>query len=115
VSDDEPDNKNAWLQDAIKRAKQSALPLLVREFDMGDPDDPMDVDSLVDAIELALLALTGDVTEAKLREALRPIAEMYAQQIDAKWESVADAILATLEQLPPDKKTHVLDSWGGIR
>jgi hypothetical protein len=40
---------------------------------------------------------------------------MYAQQIDAKWESVADAILATLEQLPPDKKTHVLDSWGGVR
>ncbi len=112
------DNENtqgAWLQEAINRAKQSALPVLLREFGLGDPDDPNDADALCDAVELALLAVTGDVTEAKLREALRPIAEMYAQTIDAKWESVADAIVATLEWAPPDKKNHVLDPWGGVR
>lgn len=111
--EDKPDNQ--WLADAINRAKQSALPILLRDFDMGDPENSTDVDALCDAIELALLALTGTVTEAKLREALRPIAEMFAQPIDAKWESVADAILATLEWVPPDKKTHVLDPWGGVR
>lgn len=110
---DEENTKDAWLQEAIKRAKQSALPILLREFGFGDPDDPTDADSLCDAVELALLAVTGEVTEAKLRDALRSIAEMYAQTIDAKWESVADAIISTLEWLPPDKKTHVLDSWGG--
>lgn len=110
---DEENHKDAWLQDAIKRAKQSALPILLQDFDMGDPDNPMDVESYVDAIELALLAITGDVTEAKLREALRPIAEMFAEPIGADWTKVADAIVGTLEWVPPDKKTHVLDSWGG--
>jgi len=114
VSDEEtPDNQ--WLADAIERAKQSALPILLREFDLGDPDDPMDLDSLVDAVELALLAVTGTVTETKLRDALRPIAETYAQTIGAEWEKVADAILGTLEWVPPDKKNHVLDPWGGVR
>lgn len=112
MSDEEPP-QGAWLQDAIKRAKQSALPTLLRDFDMGDPENPLDVESYVDAIELALLAVTGDVTEAKLREALRPIAEMFAEPINAKWESVADAIVAMLEWVPPDKSSHILDSWGG--
>jgi hypothetical protein len=112
----EENTEGAWLQDAIKRAKQSALPLLLRDFDMGDdPENPTDVESYVDAIELALLAVTGDVTEAKLREALRPIAEMFAAPIGAEWQKVADAILGTLEWLPPDKSSHVLDSWGGVR
>jgi hypothetical protein len=113
--DNTENTEGAWLQTAINRAKQSALPILLREFGLGDPDDPDDADALCDAVELALLAVTGAVTEAKLREALRPIAEMYAQTIDAKWESVADAILGTLEWLPPDKKNHVLDPWGGVR
>lgn len=111
---DEENHKDAWLQDAIKRAKQSALPLLLQDFDLGgDPESPMDVESYVDAIELALLAVTGDVTEAKLREALRPIAEMFAEPIGAEWTKVADAIVGTLEWVPPDKKSHILDSWGG--
>lgn len=112
---DEENNKGAWLQEAIKRAKESALPILLREFGLGDPDDPNDCDAVCDAVELALLAVTGDITEAKLRDALRPIAETYAQSIDAKWESVADAIIATLEWVPPDKSAHILDSWGGVR
>jgi len=111
---DEEHQQGAWLQDAIKNAKQSALPILIQDFDMGfDPDNPLDVESYVDAIELALLAVTGDVTEAKLREALRPIAEMFAEPIGAEWQKVADAIIGTLEWSPPDKKAHVLDSWGG--
>ena len=112
---DEENTKDAWLQEAIKRAKQSALPILLQDFDFGDPENPMDVESYIDAIELALLAVTGDVTEAKLREALRPIAEMFAEPIGADWTKVADAIVGTLEWLPPDKKAHVLDSWGGVR
>jgi len=40
------------------------------------------------------------------------VAEPYAESIGAKWENVADAILGTLEWLPPNKSTHVLDSWG---
>lgn len=112
MSDETPDNQ--WLQDAINRAKQSALPILVRSFVEGDPDEiDDDVTSMVDAIELALLALTGDLTEEKLRGALRGIAEPYAESIGAKWESVADAILGTLEWLPPDTSSHVLDSWRG--
>lgn len=111
---DEAKPANAWLQEAIDRAKQSALPLLVRSFvDGGDPDEiDTDTTSMVDAIELALLSLTGDITEEKLRAALRSVAEPYAESIGAKWESVADAILGTLEWLPPDKKAHVLDPWG---
>ena len=113
MSDEEP-QQGAWLQDAIKNAKRSALPILLADFDMsGDPENPMDMESYVDAIELALMAVTGDVTEAKLRAALRPIAEMFAEPIGADWVKVADAIIGTLEWAPPDKKAHVLDSWGG--
>lgn len=120
---DAPDN--AWLQDVINRAKASALPLLVRSFvddcvitDAGlcERRDPDEVDneivSMVDAIELSLLSLTGDITEKKIRNALRSVSEPYAESIGAKWESVADAIIGTLEQLPPDPKNHVFDSWG---
>lgn len=113
MSDEEP-NKNAWLQEAINRAKQSALPILVRSFveGVGDPDEiDDDVTSMVDAIELSLLSLTGDLTEEKLRGALRHVAEPYAASIGAEWTKVADAIIGTLEQLPPDPSTHVLDSW----
>lgn len=112
----EPTNKptnNTWLQEAIARAKQSALPLLVLSFHDGDPDDAVDVAAaMVDAIELSLLSLTGVITEEKLRNALRSVSEPYAESIGAKWESVADAIIGTLEQLPPDPKNHVFDSWG---
>jgi hypothetical protein len=111
MSDDEKPN-NAWLQDAIARAKQSALPLLLREF---IEEDGADVDAMCDAVELALLSITGDVSEEKLRAALRSVAEPYAESIGAKWENVADAILGTLEWVPPDKSTHILDAWGGNR
>lgn len=108
MSDDEkPDNQ--WLADAIKEAKQSALPLLLQSF---VEEEGADVDAMCDAVELALLSITGDVTEEKLRNALRSVAEPYAESIGAKWENVADAILGTLEWLPPDKSTHILDSWG---
>jgi hypothetical protein len=107
---DKPDN--AWLAEAINRAKQSALPLLVLSFVDGD-EDPVDAAaSMVDAIELSLLSLTGDITEEKIRNALRSVSEPYADSIGAKWESVADAILGTLEQLPPDPKNHIFNSWG---
>jgi len=109
VSDDEKKPDNQWLADAIAQAKQSALPLLLKEF---VEEDGADVEAMCDAVELALLSITGDVTEAKLRDALRSVAEPYAESIGAKWENVADAILGTLEWLPPDKSTHVLDSWG---
>ena len=104
---EKPDNQ--WLADVINQAKQSALPLLMREF---VEEDGADIDAMVDAVELALLSITGDVTEEKLRGALRSVAEPYAESIGAKWENVADAILGTLEWLPPDTSTHVLDSWG---
>ena len=108
MSDEEkPDNQ--WLADAINQAKQSALPLLLKEF---IEEDGADLDAMCDAVELALLSITGDVTEEKLRNALRSVAEPYAESIGAKWENVADAILGTLEWLPPNKSTHVLDSWG---
>lgn len=108
MSDEEkPDN--AWLQETIARAKQSALPLLMQSF---IEEEGADVEAMIDAVELALLSLTGDVSEEKLRNALRSVAEPYAESIGAKWESVADAILGTLEWLPPDPSTHVLDSWG---
>lgn len=106
---------NAWLADAINRAKQSALPLLVHAFvdGSGDPDEAdADAAAMLDAIELALLALVGEITEEKLRNALRSVAEPYAEAIGAKWESVADAILGTLEWVPPDRSSHILDSWG---
>lgn len=111
---DEQSQENAWLVEAIARAKQSALPLLIRSFvdGVGDPDEiDDDIASMVDAIELSLLSLTGDLTEEKLRGALRHVAEPYAESIGAKWESVADAIVGTLEWGPPDRSTHVLDSW----
>jgi hypothetical protein len=38
---------------------------------------------------------------------------MFATPIGAAWEKVADAIVGTLEWVPPDKKSHILDSWGG--
>jgi hypothetical protein len=110
MSDDKPDN--AWLVEAINRAKQSELPLLVRSFVDGDEDPIEATMSMIDAIELSLLTLTGDITEEKLRNALRSVAETYADSIGAKWENVADAILATLERLPPDPKNHIFNSWG---
>lgn len=109
MSDEETPN-NQWLADAIGRAKQSALPILLRDF---VEEDGADVESIVDAIELALLAINGEVTEEKLRNALRSIAEPYAQAIGAGWESVADAIMGTLEWTPPNRAMHVLDSWDG--
>lgn len=112
MSDEDVPN-NQWLVDAINHAKQSALPLLVQTFIADDPE--ADVDSTVDAIELALLAITGEIDEAKLREALRPVAELYSGPIGATWESVVDAIVGTLEWTPPDRSTHILDSWGGKR
>lgn len=111
---DEQSNANAWLVEAINQAKQSALPLLVRSFveGVGDPDEiDADIASMIDAIELSLLSLTGELTEEKLRGALRHVAEPYAESIGAKWESVADAIVGTLEWGPPDKSSHILDSW----
>lgn len=108
MSDEAPPN-NQWLADAINQAKQSALPLLLREF---IEEEGADVEAMCDAVELALLSITGEVTEQKLRDALRSVAEPYAESIGAKWENVADAILGTLEWTPPDKSTHVLDSWG---
>lgn len=111
---DEQSQENAWLVEAINRAKQSALPILIRSFleGVGDPDEiDDDVTSLIDAIELSLMSLTGQLTEEKLRGALRHVAEPYAESIGAKWESVADAIVGTLEWAPPDKSSHILDSW----
>lgn len=109
MSDEETPN-NQWLIDAINRAKQSALPILIRDF---VEEDGADVESIVDAIELALLAINGEVSEEKLRNALRSVAEPFAQVIGTTWESVADAIMGTLEWVPPDPAKHVLDSWGG--
>ena len=111
MSDNEKPN-NAGLQEAIQRAKQSALPKLMQSF---VEEDGADVDAMVDAIELALLSITGNVTEKKIRNALRSVAEPYAESIGAKWENVADAIYAMLEWTPPDPSTHILDSWGGRR
>jgi len=107
----EEPNKGAWLQEVIARAKESALPILVSGWATPDEDGGLDTDSIVDAIELALLAVTGEVTEEKIRHALRPLAEMYAESIGASWEKVADAIIGTLEWTKPNSSTHILDSW----
>lgn len=107
---DKPDN--AWLVEVINRAKQSELPQLVLSFVDGDEEPAESAASMVDAIELSLLSLTGDITEEKLRNALRSVSEPYAETIGTKWESVADAILATLERLSPDPKNHIFNSWG---
>ena len=104
---DAPPN-NAWLVTAINEAKKSALPLLLQSF---IEEDGADAESMCDAVELALLALTGDITEEKLRNALRSFAEPYAEAIGAKWENVADAILGTLEWTPPDPANHIFNSW----
>lgn len=101
--------KSDWLAEAISRAKESALPLLLESLSTGDED--ADGTSLVLAIELALLAVTGVITEEKLRAALRPIAEPLAEAIGATWEAMADAIVGTLEWVPPDLTTHILNSW----
>lgn len=113
MSDDEIP-KNQWLADAIARAKTSALPILLQGFVDANEEDA-DLESTILAVELALLAINGDVTEEKLRGALRSIAEMYSTTTGATWESIADAILGTLEWTPPDARTHILDSWGGRR
>ena len=110
MSDEKP-APNAWLHEAIQRAKQSALPILVSSWATPDEDGNVDTDSLVDAIELSLLAVTGEVTEEKLRNSLRSIAELYAADIGTSWEKIADAIVGTLEWVQPDPKNHVLDSW----
>jgi hypothetical protein len=107
---DKPDN--AWLVEAINRAKQSELPLLVQSFVDGDEDPVEAAASMIDAIELSLLSLTGDITEEKLRNALRSVSEPYAESIGAQWERVADAILVTVERPPPDPKNHIFNSWG---
>lgn len=111
---DEQSQANAWLVEAINNAKQSALALLVRSFLEGvsDPDEiDDDITAMIDAIELSLLSLTGDLDEAKLRGALKHVAEPYAESIGTTWEKVADAIIGTLEQLPPDRSSHILDPW----
>jgi hypothetical protein len=109
----EPKPDNQWVYDAIKQAKQSALPLLLQSFITDE--EGVDIEALVDGVELALMTVDGTPTEQKLRDALRPIAEPYAQDIGTTWEKVADAIIGTLEWTPPDKSTHILDSWGGKR
>jgi hypothetical protein len=105
MSDEKPDNQ--WLLDAIERAKKSALPVFLRTL-VEDPDDEVAIEALCDAIEVSLLAITGDVTEEKLRNALRAVAESLAANIGCQWQKLVDALLGTMEWLPPDKSTHVI-------
>lgn len=98
---------NQWLLQAIERAKKSALPIFLRSL-VEDPDDEVGIEALCDAIEVSLLAVTGDITEEKLRNALRSIAEPLAETIGVKWEKLVDALLGTMEWLPPDKSAHII-------
>ena len=107
MSEEKP--HNAWLVEAIERAKQSALPTLAAGIAQVAG---VEVDDVVDAIEAALLtAVIGTPTTESLRSALRVVAEPYATAIDTPWETVADAILGTMEWTPPDPSTWTLDSW----
>lgn len=107
MSNESPNNR--WLLDAIERAKKSALPVFLRTL-VEDPDDEVAIEALCDAIEVSLLSITGDITEEKLRNALRPVAEPLAETIGVKWEKLVDALVGTMEWLPPDKSTHVIGS-----
>jgi hypothetical protein len=104
---------NAWLGQMIENAKKSALPILVRNIFVPPDTDDVDgaVSDIVDAIELALLALTGEITTQRMQEALKNFAEMYTESIGAPWEVLADAILGTLEWDPPDPKKWTLNTW----
>jgi hypothetical protein len=108
-TDETSNAPNQWVIDAIKRAKESALPLFAETMAVEVGVDAVD---LVDAIEAALITgAMGEPTEEKLRNALRSVAESYALAIGARWEMVADVIIAMLEWVPPDESTWTLDSW----
>lgn len=99
---------NEWLADAIQRARQSALPILVENLFVTDD---LNVDTMMDAIELALLSITGNVTEESGREALRGLCVEYADEIGVPWQTLADAILGTLQWTKPDPSKWTLQTW----
>lgn len=106
-----------WLAEAVARAKASALPLLARTLVPLDPASDVDAEeavaNFVEAVEVSLLALPGnEVSEAQIRGALRSLCELCAADLGLGWEQIADAIIGTLEWTPPDRRMHVLDSWG---
>lgn len=107
MSNDRPQN---WLAEATKRAKASALPIYVEPMAQ---EAGVEVAVMVDAIEAALMMLTGNaINEESMRAALRTFAEPYAQSIGADWHHVADAIIGTLEWSAPDPSSWTLDAWG---
>lgn len=101
-----------WLAAALARAKRSTLPHAVGMLLDLDGDGDLDADTAIDAIEAALLTLTGELTEAALRNALRPVVEPYAATLDLPWETIADAILAALDG---PLITPTADAWTGRR
>lgn len=99
---------NEWFAEAIKNARASALPILVENLFVNDD---LDVDTLMDAIELALLSITGNVTEENGRDALRMLCVEYADDIGVPWTTLADAILGTLQWTKPDPSKWTLQTW----
>ncbi len=108
---------NQWLVDVIANAKKSALATLVEQlFVAPDNEDPDAAAAILDAIEVSLMSITGEVTEAKLHQALQHISELYAAEIGIEWTKIADAILGTLEWPSERAKTphgvrRAMDNW----
>lgn len=115
MADDEqlsvdPIDHNPWFTAAIRNAKDSALPLLIRSLMLEDhaaADIDESVANAVAVVELCLLAVT-EVTAENLQRALRMFAEPFGVTIGVAWETIADAILGTLEWSVPDPKKWAL-------
>ena len=109
----EPEPSQNWLVEALKRARtESALPFYAGAMAAATGRD---VEDVLDAIEIALKPLAGEITEESARGALRAVAEPYAGAIGVEWSAVADAILGTLEWSAPDPSTWALDGWNDAR
>lgn len=101
-----------WLAAALARAKRSTLPntiSMLLDLDAGD-EATLDVDTAIDAIEAALMTLSGVLNEETLRNALRPVVEPYGLDLGLPWETIADAILAALDG---PLITPTIDPWLG--
>lgn len=99
-----------WLAAALARAKRSTLPNTLKMLLDLEGEATLDVDTAIDAIEAALMTLSGTLNEETLRNALRPVVEPYALDLELPWETIADAILAALDG---PLITPTQDAWSG--
>lgn len=103
---DQP-NPYQWVHDAIASARQSSLPILL----MALFDEPAHIDDFIDAIEVSLLSIEGDITEDKIRNALSGIIAPLAVDANIELPAMIDAIVGTLEWAAPNPKFHTLNQW----